>query len=371
MIIVNHALLLADLALKDMGLQGVIPSYDRIVLDEAHHLEDAATGAISKRLTYRAIARAIAPLLSRRRRRGALERLVLAATQPRSGSEPPVTGERADRLRELASTASDQLQTLRTEARVLLEDLADSALSAEQPTLRITRGLEHSPRWRDELEPSLQALIGVLGEGLAPLSQILKELDGVRLPEDRVQPLFDVRRAERRFGGFLEVLHGFGEHDHDTCRWLEGQRRRRGSPTARLVMAPIDVSATLRRILWHRIAGTTSTSATMTIAGRFGHWMTRTGLREAEEALFPSPFDHAQQALLALPRDLPVPDAPGWLGRSIDVTIDAVRLSEGGTFVLCTSYQAVEAYAAALREALPASWPVLVQTRGGLSLIHI
>ena len=75
-LVVNHALLLADLVVKgDSGGEGVLPRYRRAVIDEGHHLEDAATGLFQTRLTERAITRAVSPLLDRRRRKGTLTRV--------------------------------------------------------------------------------------------------------------------------------------------------------------------------------------------------------------------------------------------------------------------------------------------------------
>lgn len=126
-------------------------------------------------------------------------------------------------------------------------------------------------------------------------------------------------------------------------------------------MAPIDVARVLGRILWEPLPGTASTSATLAVGRNFTPWLSRVGApRDTGQHLHPSPFDHASQALLALPRDLPPPDHPDFLARTTDRVIEAVELSDGGTFVLCTSYDAVRAYARALDGR---GRPVLAQTR--------
>ena len=76
LIVVNHALLLADLALQDEAGRGFLPKFHRIVLDEAHHLEDAATGVSTERLTAFAVRRAASGVRDGRGRRGALYQLV-------------------------------------------------------------------------------------------------------------------------------------------------------------------------------------------------------------------------------------------------------------------------------------------------------
>ena len=157
------------------------------------------------------------------------------------------------------------------------------------------------------------------------------------------------------------MLRAFLDEHPDFARWLEPIQDR-GKRLAAVVRAPIDVAPTLKRILWHKLPGSVATSATLAVAGRFGHWQGRVGLSEAETSVHASPFDHASQALLALPRDLPDPRKPEFLARSAECVLECVAASNGGAFVLCTSYEAVEVYAAALSRALPGTL-VLAQGR--------
>src|SRR5690606_18072242 len=99
----------------------------------------------------------------------------------------------------------------------------------------------------------------------------------------------------------------------------------------------------------------------------FDWWLHRTGLHEAETALFPSPFDHARQCLLGLPRDLPSPEHPDFLPASASALVRAVAVSDGGAFVLCTSYASVRAYADALRAA--GGRAVLAQGEAGRAVL--
>jgi ATP-dependent DNA helicase DinG len=124
------------------------------------------------------------------------------------------------------------------------------------------------------------------------------------------------------------------------------------------------VGPLLDDLLFSRIAAVGVTSATLTVGGSFAPWLQRHGVTEARTASIPSPFSYREQAILALPRDLPRPDRPGWVERVGEVTIDLLRASGGGAFVLCTSYRMVDDLSRSISDALGATHPVLVQGRG-------
>jgi ATP-dependent DNA helicase DinG len=135
--------------------------------------------------------------------------------------------------------------------------------------------------------------------------------------------------------------------------------------TAALNLAPIEVAEPLRRLLWDAVPGSVATSATLTVGGRFDHWLDRVGLQDPTTGIHPSPFDYKTQALLGLPRDLPEPNDPRYLDESARLMVDAIHASGGGAFVLCTSYAAVRFYTGVLRRSLPGHMPVLSQEGTG------
>ena len=367
LVIVNHALLLADLAVRDGGGGGILPKYRRLVLDEAHHLEDAATGAIHQRVSARSIARAVSPLLTTKRRRGALERLVAAVDRPNI----PLFPEARDKLVEAVQDATALAPYAVDASKTALVGLASEAIGPDGSPFRVTMQNEEGDTFKNGVAPAVIDLASTLDRLHGALDAVLAPLEDVALPDGDAQPLLDVRRAARRIAGHAEAARKFLEHDDERCRWVEAERSRHGEPEASIEVAPIDVAAALRRLLWSKLPGTVATSATMAVAGRFDFWLRRVGLAwedlHVETAVVPSPFDHATQALLALPRDLPEPESETFLAASTDVILEAIKISNGGAFVLCTSYAAVEHYATALRKRLPANWPVLAQGRGSRS----
>ena len=354
LVVVNHALLLVDLALRQRMGRGVLPKFERVILDEAHHLEDAATGAATETVSVHAVQRALRPLVDTKRRRGALTRL---AQGPVQRLEPSTRTQTEDRITLLAPN----VRSVGIGVEATLEPLA--RLVTDQPR-RITRDFRATEDYLLDVVPVLHHLSSELEDVLRNLDRILEPFEDLSLPQAEAQPVLDLQRARRRVATHVEVLSGFLDADEERCRWLAPDRSRRGRRLARVALAPIEVRDTLRQILFRPIPGVTATSATLTVRGQFGYFRARTGLDGGDEQVFPSPFDHPRQALLGLPRDLPVPEHPDYLAATSEVLREAVAASDGGAFVLCTSYRAVDAYAEALAQE---GRTVLAQGRGSRS----
>src|SRR5690606_24996715 len=181
-------------------------------------------------------------------------------------------------------------------------------------------------RWRESLEEQLLELESVAGRTAGIL-------DALRLafsPADETMPM--VRWIERRGGG--------------------------GGREANVVVnaAPVDVSEALREALFERVETAVLTSATLATRDGFDYLRSRLGLMggglKIAEAVYPSPFDYEEQTILAIPTDLPAP-GDGDNARFDLVTTDVVRdlaeMSDGGIFVLFTSYRSLKRVAAELR----------------------
>lgn len=363
-LVLNHALLLSDLVLKadTAGTQGILPRFDRLVLDEAHHLEDAATSLFEDRLSARAIARALGPLLDRDSRPGALARIGGHHLAP----EAPIPAESRHRARQSLDLLARELPELRRSSRERLEMLAEVALSPEAPTLRVTPAVEDREDWVEDMEPILAQLARDLHEAAANLTVVeeaVAELpDPLRAREP--QPLFDLGRARRRLSEMADMADAFRRETNGIVRWLELARERGAAPNAVLCRAPIEVAQSLRRRVFDPLESVVLTSATLTVGNSFDHLLPRLGIAENPRVrtdTFPSPFDYPRQALLGLPRDLPEPDAPGFEERAAEVLVQALELTGGGCFVLCTSFQMLRSLHARVHAALGDRLPLLRQ----------
>jgi ATP-dependent DNA helicase DinG len=351
-LVVNHALLLADLHMKQQtGGDGLLPRYDRVILDEGHHLEQAATSGLSSNSSALAIQRAMGPLFGSKRRKGAFSKL-------QSGP----AGKDEDVVRILGECAA-WLETMREEVPDLYGLLGSNLLS-HKPEQRVTLAMLENEQFQAEVEPLVHSLEERLRKSVNRLGALEARLGDVEMPVERMQPVKDVSRARRRIEQHVErvgwMLQDGGK---DWCRWAETTAALGSS--ARLCVAPIDVSKVLQDILWEQMHAVVVTSATLTVGGRFDTYKQRHGLNECQAVNFSSPFDYARQSVLVLPKDLPLPDAPNWLEAIDRAVLDLIRISGGGAFVLCTSHKMVGRLGALLNAELGAEIPVLVQGRGG------
>lgn len=335
LIVANHALLLADLALKgEGGGAGILPRFDRVVLDEAHHLEQAATSVSAVRLSATAVVRAVAPLLPRGHRPGALDRL---------GRFAPVEP--------LVGPTLDALSLARDGARVGFGLLGEGRTQPER-----VRGVPPDAEFFAELSDELARAAARLGAVEAALTD-------VEIPAAEAQPLLDVARGRRRLEAAADAARAFLVEAPDWCRYLDPGKG--GVAAAR---APIDVGAFLHRALQAGQHATVLTSATLAVNGKIDQTLGRLGL-EGPFRQYPSPFDYARQAILALPKDLPPPTDPGFVDAVTPVLVDALRASAGGAFVLCTSHAAVQELSGRVGASLRGEHALLVQGRGARSAL--
>ena len=387
LLVVNHALLLADLVVKaESGGEGVLPVFDRVVLDEAHHLEEAATGLLRAEVTATALRRAVAPLLKARRKAPPLERL----GQRFGGGDSPLAADERESLKRKIAALQHELPRVADRARGWMEQLVAAALGPYAPTLRITAEVQAGEVWAESLLPPLQeaaAAIGKVAHQLGQVEHLLESIPpGPRMAEP--QPVFALKRARRLLDEKARLLSDVAKGDERDgapwVRWLEAARGA-GPREAAVCAAPLDVGPLLRERLFGPMKASVLTSATLTVAGRFDHFLGRIGLgptglpgpvappdeehlhwdepqdvpvvpaggfTEVRRALYDSPFDYGRQALLLLPRDLPPTDTPAWEDHVARATAAALHVSGGGAFVLCTSFRQLELLHARAREVL-------------------
>jgi ATP-dependent DNA helicase DinG len=374
-LVVNHHLLMADLHTKfDSGGVGVLPRYDRIVLDEGHHLEDAATLLFEDRLGIEGIRRAVRPLLpGRRKRLGTFQKIHRKYLLGGGPLEPDDVESALHHLGKVEAAA----QTLMSDAPVWMEDIGEAAHIAELNTVRTPAEYREGPVWNERIVPTLRTISSAIHRTIKSLDGLIDTLEA--LPQEvrtrDTQLLFELARARRRLGDKAKSASHF--HGADTpdgpdalageeqwVSWLARDRGYRAAPAVRLCMAPIDVGPLLRERVFEAMPATVVTSATLTVAKQFDHLRSRIGLLDCdrvETARYPSPFNYREQALLGIPRDLPTPKEAGFEERAGEVILDAIEAADGGTFVLCTSYALVDAFHARAEAKFGDAFPLLKQ----------
>ena len=388
LVVVNHALFFSDLAVRiatdNFRDSAVLPAYKRVVFDEAHHLEDAATARLGAEVTRAGMFTA----LSRLDRRG---KGILASIEAALAGDP--TSITARRLRErIGERARPRVLALRAAMNAFFDLIEPwTEARAEQGSLRLGRpspdGGPPGP------EPAAETGIGECLEGtLIALGDLHRELetlaDQLGEQEDLQSALegrlLDLRGSMTRLDN---IDHGLrlcllpGEEESALVRWLE--MRRSGIRRVRNLAfsaAPVELGPILAEHLFNNTETTVLTSATLATKDDFGYLKRRLGLGAAtpalrdpdaadlrlSEAVFPSPFDHSVQSLLAIPAGLPSPRGPegasGYNEATARVVHEMAEITGGGLFALFTSYAALRAVAAELRErGAEGRWPLFVQ----------
>jgi ATP-dependent DNA helicase DinG len=311
-IIVNHHLFFADLALKDEEHGAILPEYDAVIFDEAHEIEDVAG-------QYFGISVGNLQLDELRRD------IAVVARQAKFGSAE------LDRILITAQEMAERFFALfgKTEGRSAFADHRSFLDEHGDVYLDLLRALE---------------LIGV-------------QLQLIKNGPDELIPLF--RRAQE-YG--MRLRFWMEEPSAAFVYWVE--RRGRGTW---LQATPIDVSPILDQSLFDRIDTVVLTSATLAVAGSFEFTEERLGVRSARTLIVESPFDYQHQALLYVPQHLPDPRNGSFTEAASDEIVRILQLSQGRAFVLFTSYtQMRQVYD---RVSLEIEYPTLLQGTGPRSAL--
>jgi len=315
-IIVNHHLFFADLAIKQASEYapdaGILPEVGAVIFDEAHELEDVAGsyfGVSVSNLRFEEIARDVESSLQRNH---LLSSSVQGATRSlRERSQfffallPPGEGRFAFQNR-----------------REFLEENGDEFIGLMQALTRLGSELHNLPQKPEEVFNFIR-----------------------RIDELRVQL------------GFL-----MESEDRNTVFWIErrgGRGISRDKRNVFLQATPIDVAPILRNCLFDQLECAVLTSATLAVGGGFEYIRSRLGLEHAREVVLPSHFDYENQAVLYVPPDLPDPRTPQFAARAADRIRRLLEITRGRAFCLFTSYaQMNEIYQRLLGEL---EYPMLLQ----------
>ncbi|WP_257388042.1 ATP-dependent DNA helicase [Tahibacter caeni] len=285
LVVVNHHLLFADLAIKQEGFGEILPGANAFILDEAHQIPELAGQFFSVSFSARQ-----------------LQELGSDA-EAECGS---VTGAFAVLRDPIAATTSALRRT-----RLALDKLpARGAFTAVEEDRFAMAELR-------ELQTALRALE-------AALASQAERSRGLTALHERAQGLIEK---------LDQVLDGAS---HDWVHWYE-----LSSHGFALHATPLDLAPPLRNLRLQSRAAWILTSATLSVAGEFGHFARQLGLDDPVTLSLPSPFDYANQALTYLPRNLPDPSAPDYTDRVVDAALPVLRASRGRAFLLFTSHRAL------------------------------
>jgi ATP-dependent DNA helicase DinG len=283
LVVVNHHLLLADLALKEEGFIEFLPGADAIILDEAHQIPDLAAQFFGVSLGSRELERLIDELR--------------AATLAVKHAE----------LNKRLDKAHSRLRALRAEA------------PREEGRYELAAVIER-------LEKPLQELctaLGALEDAIAALTGASAEIDKLH---------------ERLIGARERLIHLAGDDSWDGLRWLDVSPK-----SIRLYLTPLDVSGTLRSLINAAHQAWVFTSATLAIGDDFSHFVDRLGLSDARSLTFPSPYALDRHGLIYMPPDMPPPSDDAHTAGMLTSVVPLLAMTPGGMFCLFTSHRALKA----------------------------
>ncbi|MDE3094592.1 MAG: hypothetical protein KGK07_01150 [Chloroflexota bacterium] len=338
-LVVNHALLLSDVAAGG----NVLPEYQHLVVDEAHHLEDEATRQFGFTGGEADLIDWLDRLHTRvgREREGGVVGAVLSATRAASQTAGP-----APDLQRIARALVQSVARAREHVPAffrLLQTFAQqhgSGGGEYDERLLINRGMRVQPDWADveaawfDAEERLAETAGVVEELAAAIAQAdpAEVLDRDALAAEAGELCVAGETLRRN------ITRIIAEDDRATICWLT-LTRRDASPS--LSSAPLAVADTLKTRLFGPRESAVLTSATLSTDGHFDYIKQRLGLEAPEELLLGSPFDYRQSTLILTPSDMPEPAQVGYAAATQSAIIDLVRASEGRALVLFTSHAAL------------------------------
>ena len=283
LVVVNHHLLLADLAMKESGFLEFLPDAEAVILDEAHQVPDLAVQFFGVSVGSRELQRVVDE--------------VQVATMPFGES---ALQRRVDRL--------------------------DTAIKA----LRLAAPGQEGRHELDDLMPGMRAAFDELGAAIGELAQGLEALgDGS----------IDIEKLHEQLLGIGERLALLASDDSwDGLRWLEVNPR-----SLRVNLTPLDVSSTLSGLIGSGHQAWIFTSATLAVGDDFSHFTSRMGLGGVTGLTFPSPYALADNGLVYLPPGLPQPSDPRHTDAVMEAVTPLLEFTQGGLFCLFTSHRALNA----------------------------
>jgi ATP-dependent DNA helicase DinG len=281
LVVVNHHLLLADLAMKEEGFVEFLPGAEAVIIDEAHQIPDLAVQFFGVALGTRELERVLDELR--------------AATLPYSQAE---LNRRVDKL---------------------------------QAAIRTLRADAPRKEGRHELGEVIEDIRGAL-DGLAnALQEMYAAVADMGDASVELEKLHDQLLS---MGERLAMLSS--EDNWDGLRWLEVNPR-----SLRLHLTPLDVSSKLNGLIDNGFQSWIFTSATLAVGEDFSHFGSRMGLAGVPGLTFPSPYRVAENGLIFLPPGLPQPSDPGHTDTMLEIVTQLLDMTAGGMFCLFTSHRAL------------------------------
>lgn len=370
LVITNHAMVFTDMRAEHR----LLPAYDRLIVDEAHHMEEVASNHLGRRIGYGALTAALVRL-AKDMRSGQLPSLISQLTGQTAGANSDAWSERAEELlprvqelREAWEQWTDRLYAL----------LASSSAADDTGALSLRLKPDALPRDWESIRVDGDNVILRLSDLVRPLDKLLAEVRE-RSEDLALQGLLtDMNGTVKELSNLRADLQSFVSlSEESSVYWIEGHTQYK-SRSIWMYIVPADVSGLLKDGLFGQKESIVLTSATLTVDKSFQYVKEQLGLDEAEAqgrlrtAQLPSPFNYRKQALLLIPRDFPGikgRDGEAAFVKALTASLTEVAVeTRGRMLVLFTSHKMLKTVYEPLKAALaPEDIQVLGQGMDGSS----
>ena len=342
--VVNHALLVSDLAMGG----GLLPDHQHLIIDEAHHLEEAAT----RQLGFQIFQGRLPEELDTMGRLLGDVRIMLRGT-----GRTAIHTQRSEQIAsEIEAVWSRKIRGIWDKLWNVVEKFLEQhhQEGGDRDQILITRSTRAQPAWSD-VEIAWENLDVGLTDGIKAVEKLIYGLDSqpstgpaeADLTQELTTWLEGLDELQDQIKSILAAPIEEGRID-----WVSRGYDSSGRPGITLHSAPLNVGPQLNERLFARKASVVLTSATLATEGNFQYFRERVGLEQSEERVLGSPFDFRRAALLLVAKDMPMPNSWDYQQALENVLIGLARAMEGHTLVLFTSHAALRGAARSIRGAL-------------------
>ena len=309
LLIVNHHLLFSDLAIRkeSEAAIGVLPDYDYLIIDEAHHLEATATNHASIDFSNTRVKWLLDSLYNERSKEGLAKQFNSPQLQI-------------------------QVETARQQANILFGTVIEAVQG------NIDSGNNNGNALTPRIHKS-DFVSNVLDAPLVDIEKTLKRLRDDAMTDDDEQEIIAHQHYCQRLRDELDMI--IRQSDPNYVYWAEIATRGR-SPRILLNATPANVNQMLQDHLFRIKNSVVMTSATLSTNRNFSYFKKRVGIRESRELLVHSPFDFKRQVQIHIPRNMPHPNSHQFVPAAIEKIKHYLKLTHGKAFVLFTSYRMMD-----------------------------
>jgi DNA polymerase-3 subunit epsilon/ATP-dependent DNA helicase DinG len=332
-LVVNHALLLADVITGSR----VLPDYQYLIVDEAHHLESATTNALSFHINQADFVRLLREVGGTSS--GLLGRMLNLLSHGLPPAEFAALNQQVHKLTDLLFKAENDFSDFIHSMEFFMEEARDGQpINGYGQQIRILPATRTLPIW-SEVEVAWDKTDGCLRSVLALLGEFQKNVsDGIEEKSEEIEDtLSSLASLSRRLSEAETILNALVFKPEETNVYWSEMLPNNFRLT--LQSAPLHIGPMMEQYLWHEKACIVLTSATLTTHGEFDYLRNRLNADEASELVLGSPFDYESSTLLYLANDIPEPADANAYQRAVESAIIRLAKATGGRMLaLFTSY---------------------------------